>query len=104
MDKQSSVVAKAPGTVPSRRGLYAKLAGHGDRLLNEYLKMLDSRNESIRLGAANKLIDKILPDLKATELSSGENGPLTIKITYENDNGRPTGLADKELPEATNNL
>lgn len=68
------------GGVISRTTAYNKTAAHFDAALAVWVKSLSSRNEAIALGAANKIIDKCLPDIKAVELT-GENGkPIEFNI------------------------
>ena len=74
--------AKRGGT-PSHVEIYQKLASHSDYLIEGLLALTESRNENIRLGALNTLIDKILPDKKATEVTGQDNGPILIKIVSE---------------------
>lgn len=63
--------------------------------------MRTTRNESLKMGAAKVLLDKGVPDLKATELSTGDNSPLLIKIVSEQNGNQPT---NKELSEAAVDL
>lgn len=97
-EDQGKNVAKSPGVFPSKSAVYAKVAMHTDKILRTLIELLDSRTESIKLGAANKLIDKILPDLRATELTGEDNGPLRILVSLNEDDRRR--LADHKLPEA----
>ena len=101
-EEQSKSEATSPGVFPSRSATYAKIAVHTNKIINKLVELLDSRTESIALGAANKLIDKILPDLRATELTGEDHGPIKIIIVSENGAGNP--IADQELPQATVNI
>ena len=96
---QSKTEAKSPGVTPSKIGNYQKIAIRSDRIIERLFELLEDRNPSTALGAANKLIDKILPDLKATELTGEDNGPLRILVSLNEDDRRR--LADHKLPEAT---
>ena len=45
--------------------------------------MRNSRNENLRFGAARAILDKTVPDLKATEVTGEDHGPLLIRIVSE---------------------
>jgi hypothetical protein len=45
--------------------------------------MLDSDDEHIRLHAATALCDRLLPRLKAVELSADPDHPPTVQVTLE---------------------
>ena len=97
-EDQVKTEAKSPSVFPSRSATYAKVAMHTDKIINKLVELLDSRTESIALGAANTLMSKILPDLRATELTGENQGPLRVIIVSENGAGNP--IADQKLPEA----
>jgi hypothetical protein len=71
------------GGVPNRRGEYAKVVKHSEKILNTLIGLLDSRNEGIRLGASKTLLGKILPDLKASEISGTDGGPIQLTVIAE---------------------
>ena len=64
---------------PSKQKIYRKIAVHGEKIINTLIMLLDSKNESVKLGAAKVLVNKIIPDLRATE-HSGEIGLYKIYI------------------------
>ena len=97
-ENQSQTESKSPGTTPTKIANYQKIAVKSDKIINKLFELLDSHNENIALGAANKLIDKILPDLRATELTGENNGPILIRIVPEI-NGITDRPADQELPK-----
>lgn len=100
-NNQSNHEGKSPGVTPNQAGLYQKIASKSDKIITKLFELLESRNESVALGAANTLIDKILPSLKATEHKGEGGGPILIKIISEENGNRTT---DQELPKATVNL
>lgn len=60
-------VAKQSG-VKGRQGLYAYASKYSKEAIDVlYQLMTTSNNEGIRLGAAKALLNKCLPDLRATE-------------------------------------
>lgn len=70
---------KKPGT-PSESVLRQKVVPYADEIINKLLEHMRSRNPNVSLGAANTLLKKIIPDLKALELT-GENGePIKFNI------------------------
>ena len=54
-----------------RQALYSKIASRYQEVLDELFKLLHSRNESIRLGVAKLLLNKILPDLRSLDWEPG---------------------------------
>lgn len=82
-----SIEAKKTGRphTPNRQGLYAKTAKHAVLAIETIIDLLNSKNENIRLGAARTLLDKCLPDVKASEILLENTRPLQIIITYEKD-------------------
>lgn len=75
-----SIEAKNGGrpSVPNRQGLYAKAAKHAELAIDTLADLLNSKNENLRLGAAKAILDKCLPDLKASSLSTGTENPIPI--------------------------
>ncbi len=95
------------GGVISRDAAYRKTAAHFQAALDVWVELLSSRNDAIRLGAANKIIDKCLPDLKATEVTGTEGGDIVIRILRDEKQIKEMGANDerdnttnRELPEA----
>lgn len=80
MAKNDDSKPKKGEVVLSRTALYNKLAAYTPQAIQALVSLLDSNNPSIRLGAANKIIDKVLPSLKATELTGEEGGAIKISI------------------------
>ena len=71
--------------IPNRGSLYNSIGKERKKILSTLFDLLDSSNENVRLGAARTLLNKILPDLKATELEVGSHEQ--IKITVIKGNG-----------------
>lgn len=78
----NSIIANKSGrpSTPNRQGLYAKAAKHAVAALDVLVKLLESQNENIRLGAARSILDKCLPDVKAIEadIDTKSQQPLTV--------------------------
>ena len=93
-------------TPPSRTKLYGMLSRHVEEAIILLLEtMRTTRNDSIRIGAINTILNKCLPDIKAVELTGGENQePIRVRIVV--DNGlkpmdRPTNT---ELPQTASDI
>lgn len=67
---------KAEKVGVSKAGLYSKVAAKQEKILRTLFDLLDHKNESVRLGAAKTLINKILPDLQAIQ----HKGEVEIKL------------------------
>ena len=81
--KKAGNKAKKGYTTPNRQGEYAKIAKLLPMAIKELEKLITHPNCNVRLGAINKVLDKCLPDLRATELRGEDNGPILIKIISE---------------------
>lgn len=86
---QSETEAKTTSTpivpVPSRNGEYARIAKLSPKAVATLEKLLDSPNPSVRLGAANTVLNKVIPNLKAIEVtgetnSDGTKQPIQLLI------------------------
>ena len=69
--------------VPNRQGLYSKTAKYAVYAIEKLVKLMDSKNENISLGASRTLLDKCLPDQKAVEYNA-ECGDILVRIVEEN--------------------
>lgn len=68
------------GKIPSRQALYSKIANRGDEIIEGLFTLSKDNNAGIRLGALKELASRILPELKAIEIT-GENGePIRFNI------------------------
>ncbi|MDD5220003.1 MAG: hypothetical protein PHV11_05535 [Candidatus Bipolaricaulis sp.] len=65
---------------PNQKGIYSKVAEHSDEILDVFFEGLKSRNENIRFGAAKALLNKLLPDLRASEITGKDGEPFTVNI------------------------
>lgn len=71
--------AKQGGTKP-QIAIYQRIASREDEIITKLFELMDSRNENIALGATKTLLNKIVPDLKSTEIT-GQNGePIKLNI------------------------
>lgn len=85
MKDKTDVPEKPKGAHPvSRQYAYQRAAAHFQTALDTIIwLMANAKQESVRASAANKIIDKVLPDLKASEHSFDDIQKLTIKIVRD---------------------
>ena len=82
---KSSLPTKNTGHgMKSRLHLYQKTSKHYGKSLKAILQCLKSNNESIKLGAAKVLMDKILPDIKSLELQGDDGEPIRYNVLIGN--------------------
>lgn len=76
---------KRKGGVISRAALYRKLAGHAERAIEILAEEMEkpSRMSGVRVGAAKVILNKVLPDLKATDVTSGGKEIQTVIVPSE---------------------
>lgn len=80
MKKTQSVQGEHKGGNVSRAAMYLKASNHFFEALDTLVDLMrNARQESVRASAANKLIDKVLPDLKATELTGEDGGAIQVR-------------------------
>ena len=73
------------GGVPSRKELYTQVQRHFPEALETLVKIMRSaKQDSVRVSAANKIMDKILPDLKSQTFEDDEGNikPIPIYTVY----------------------
>ena len=54
-----------------------RLVPYGANAIKTLVDLLDSKNPSVKLGAANTILKKLVPDLKAVEVHGGINNDGT---------------------------
>jgi len=92
VEKATSYKRNKGGTIYSKKRIRSIIAERADEILVVLFEALhNTKNNNLQLGAAKILMNKILPDLKATELSAKNNSSLEglIKIVYENNQTVP---------------
>ena len=84
---KNNLLEKVKGGSPiSRQSAYAKAAAYFDTALDTLIYLMsNAKQESVRASAANKIIDKVLPDLKASEveLSGVKDKPIELSFSDE---------------------
>lgn len=104
---EANIVEPKPQGPPSRNKLYGILAVHVEEAIALLIEtMRTTRNDSIRIGAINTILNKCLPDIKAVELTGENKEAIKVRIVVDNglkptDDNRPT---DPELPETASDI
>ena len=102
--KKVDNIQKKTGGLISRQQLYAVVSKYSiDSILVLADLMKNSRHEGVRMGAARALLDKALPDLKATELSGLNGSDLQLVIKIVEDKPHDT-TRDQELSSTAENI
>lgn len=78
----AKVQSKRTGVL-SRNEMYGRIAARSEEIIDTLFAALKDRNMAVRLGAAKTLINKIIPDLKAMEISGDKDAPLKIVLTKD---------------------
>jgi hypothetical protein len=69
---------------PNRQGEYAKMVVLLPNAFEKLKVLIESRNESVALGAVKIVMDKCLPNLKSIEVGGAEGGPIQLNIIAGN--------------------
>lgn len=83
---ESAKGTKSTGPV-SKQKLYSIASSHAIKAIRRLVELMDSEQEAVAVSASKTLLSKVLPDLKAAEISFDDNKPLKIKIISDS----PTG-------------
>ena len=85
----------------SRQGQYAKFEPLVTSSIERLKLLLESRNESIALGAIKLVLERTIPAIKALEISGEDGEP--IKLTIIGSGGFiPQGIIDTKFEEVKN--
>jgi hypothetical protein len=80
-EKTTTQKAKLPGATPSRGTLQSYIQNFTLEAIDCLVDIMhNSRNESLKMGAAKTLIDKSIPDIKAVEITGENGGPIKLNI------------------------
>ncbi len=92
----------ATNKTPSKTGLYSIVASHGKEVIAFLVARMNDENEqgSVRVSAANKLLDKMLANLNANDITADGMPFLTDTIKQINDN-RGTNQPPAETTNST---
>lgn len=64
-----------------RKALQEIARPHGVEAIETMVKLMrDGDNDNVKLGAARSILSKVLPDLKATELTGKDGKDLILKL------------------------
>lgn len=64
----------------SRPQLYQKFEPLADRAIEKLQTLLESRNESIAMGAVKIILERTVPAIKAIEITGENGGPIKLNI------------------------
>lgn len=85
MPTKKELPEKPKGHSPmSKQAMYNMVASRGRELIEGLFEDTYSKNPTVRISARKTLINKILPDLKATELVDNEGKPVPIYTIMAN--------------------
>ena len=79
---ENDTKVKRGGTKP-QIAIYQKVASREDEILDVLFELLKSRNDSVAVSAAKTLLNKILPDKRAIEVTGKDGQPLTINVKLD---------------------
>ena len=97
MSKNNKFIPKKMGSgAMSKNAMYNMIAKEGETLIYKLFRLTDHPNANIALGALNKLIDKVLPNLKATQLSGEEGTKLIVNLIDGGYVSKPVKLEEQE--------
>ena len=106
--KPERLLEKKGGQPVSRKVAYQKAAAYFPEAFDAILDIMrTTKHDSTRLGAANKIIDKVLPDLKSSELIADEGVQVLIQVIKDTTlvDARNKGTTtDRELPSTTGDI
>lgn len=103
---EQSNEAKSGGPTTSRQGLYAVAHKYTKEAIETLAELMrQTRNPAVRMGAARALLDKALPDLKATEISGIDGADLQLVIKIIDDKPHDTNrTGDQKLSETAGDI
>lgn len=82
------MTSNEPNKTPSRQGIYAKVSKYAPEAIETIYEMMrTAKNESVRIAAANKILDKCIPDLKAIEGAPSDGVQFIVKVINESKDG-----------------
>jgi len=64
----------------SKQTLYQIASRHSRKAIDRIVELMDSKNENVALGACKTLLNKSIPDLKATKLSTTDD--IRVNVVY----------------------
>lgn len=77
----SPEMTKGNGKQLSNKELQEMVRAHIPKAIQTLVALLDSPNDNARAGAAKVIMAKVLPDLKAVELTGEDGKAIKIDIT-----------------------
>ena len=68
------------GKIPTRQNLYSLFTPHATKAIDVLLLAMEKGNMACKIGAAKTILAKLVPDLKATELTGKDGQQFTINL------------------------
>jgi hypothetical protein len=62
----------------SNKAIQERLRPYAGKAIERIVKLIDSRNENVALGAAKEVLGRFVPLLRSVELKSDEKNPLLV--------------------------
>jgi len=102
MEETNNGESSKGGVIP-RSAIYAKTSKFSEEMLEILVYLArHSRQESVRMASAAKVLDKAIPDLKAMEITGEDHGPIRFIISLNEDDRRR--VADLKLSQTAVDL
>lgn len=67
----------------TREQVYQKFEPHAKRAIEVLVEAMEKGNWAIRVGAARTILNKVVPDLKAIEVTGEEGGAIIVTFPPE---------------------
>lgn len=101
---KNDLVPKGGGVV-KREDVYQYVSKFSQEAVDTLIEIMrTSRNEALKMGAAKTLLDKCIPDLKATEVTGEQGGAVLVRLITEADAKSNSGSTDQELSGSADDL
>ena len=93
----SKAMPKTKGVLPSRKVHYMKISKHADLAIDTLVELIKtSKNDNVKMGAAKTIINKVVPDLKSTEMK-GSISPIQVQVLAGYVNKALGGVVEGEV-------
>lgn len=96
-DKPIAPREKRRGVVPRKQDVYNKIAVRSNEIIEYLFSTMNNTKaqDAVRISAANKLLDKIVPNLKASDVNLSGDSLFKVIIQDYGANNKPPEI-DKD--------